>query len=109
MGVRATGRWTFWGITKIVLEEVMGSWGTHSSLGGGGQEMPCGQRRQGVVKGRGVNKAALLWANSPGRQGKGCDWSGDPAARRETLCPFSLGQGALGVSTRGQAPVSFLP
>lgn len=46
MGVRATGRVTFWGTTKIVLEEVMGSWGTHSSLGGGGQEMPCGQRRQ---------------------------------------------------------------
>lgn len=78
MGVRATGRVTFWGITKIVLEEVMGSWGDTFQSRWRWPGDALWAEETGVVKGRGVNKAALPGQTVQGGRGRGCDWSGDP-------------------------------
>ena len=58
VGVRATGRVTYWATTKIVLEEVMGSWGDTFQSRWRWPGDALWAEETGVVKGRGVNKAA---------------------------------------------------
>lgn len=93
MGVRATGRVTFWGTTKTVLEEVMGSWGDTFQSRWRWPGDALWAEETGVVKGRGANEAALPGQAVQGGRGRGVTRAGTQRCQEGDPLSFQPGSG----------------